>query len=199
MIIPAVVSVCLFGSLWIHNEYERFKKETVALREDYFDTQKRLIKSETGKVIDYIEYKRSQAEERLKQIIKGRTNEAYDIALNLYSRYKTSKSPAEIQQLIIEALRPIRYNNRRGYYFITRLDGTEILFADRPEMEGRNLIDMQDTQGKFVIRDMINIIKKSGHGFYRYTWTKPQRVGKDFPKIAYIKLFEPFDWRGWKI
>ena len=194
MVIPAFVSVCLFGSLWISNEYARFKKEAVTLREEYFDTQKNLIKAETDKVIDYIEYKRSQAEERLKQIIEGRTNEAYDIALNLYNRYKTSKSPSEIQQIIIDALRPIRYNNRRGYYFITRLDGVEILFADRPEMEGRNLIDMQDTQGKFVIRDMIDIIKKSGQGYYRYTWTKPQSIGKGFPKIAYIRHFEPYDW-----
>ena len=84
---------------------------------------------------------------------------------------------------------PIRFNNQRGYYFITRLDGVEILFADRPEMEGRNLMDMQDTQGKFVIREMIDIVRKSGEGFYRYTWTKPQRIGKNFPKIAYHKIF----------
>ena len=79
-------------------------------------------------------------------------------------------------------MRPIRYNKQRGYYFITRLDGVEILFADRPEMEGLNLIDMQDTQGKFVIRDMIEIINESGEGFYYYTWTKPNRAGKDFPR-----------------
>ena len=194
MVIPAFISVCLVGSLWILNEYARFKKEAVTLREDYLDTQKSLIKAETDKVIDYIEYKRSQAEERLKQIIKDRTNEAYDIALNLYNRNKTSKSPAEIKQIIIDALRPIRYNNQRGYYFITRLDGVEILSADRPEMEGLNLIGMQDTQGKSVIRDMIDLVKKSGQGFYRYAWTKPQSIGKDFPKIAYIKHFEPFDW-----
>ena len=74
------------------------------------------------------------------------------------------------------------------------LDGVEILFADRPEMEGLNLIDMQDTQGKFVIRDMIEIINQSGEGFYRYNWTKPNRAGTDFPKIAFIKHFKPFDW-----
>jgi PAS domain S-box-containing protein len=91
-------------------------------------------------------------------------------------------------------LRPIRYNNQRGYYFVTRLDGVEILFADRPEMEGLNLIDIQDTQGKFVIRDMIAIIRESGEGYYRYTWTKPNKSGKGFPKIAFIKHFEPFDW-----
>jgi two-component system cell cycle sensor histidine kinase/response regulator CckA len=194
MVIPAFISVSLFGSLWILNEYQRFKKEAVTLRENYFETQKSLIRAETDKVIDYIEYKKSQAEERLKQVISSRTNEAYDIALNLYNEHKTSKSSAEIEKIIKDALRPIRYNNQRGYYFITRLDGFEIMFADRPEMEDLNLLDLQDTKGKFVIRDMIDIIRQSGEGFYRYWWTKPNSIGKNFPKIAYIKHFEPLGW-----
>ena len=145
-------------------------------------------------MLDYVEFKISQAETRLQQIIRNRTNEAYDIAINLYNQHKATRNPDELKKIIKDALRPIRYNNQRGYYFITRLDGVEILFADRPEMEGLNLIDMQDTQGKFVIRDMIAIIRKSGEGFYRYTWTKPNKSGKGFPKVAFIKHFEPFDW-----
>jgi len=190
----AVISVALVGYFWIRNEYERVAKEEITLREEYLDAQKRLIKHETDQVIGYVEFKISQAEARLKQIISNRTNEAYDIAVNLYNQHRATRNPAEVKKIIKDALRPIRYNNQRGYYFITRLDGLEILFADRPEMEGLNLSDMQDTQGKFVIRDMIDIVRKSGEGFYRYSWTKPNKPGKDFPKIAYIKHFEPFDW-----
>ncbi|MFC1881293.1 cache domain-containing protein, partial [Thermodesulfobacteriota bacterium] len=194
MVILAVISVALVGYFWIMNEYERFKKEEATLREEYVTAQKSLIKIEIEQVLDYIEFKISQAETGLKQIISNRTNEAYDIAINLYNQHKATRNPDELKKIIKDALRPIRYNNQRGYYFVTRLDGVEILFADRPEMEGLNLIDMQDTQGKFVIRDMIAIIRKSGEGFYRYTWTKPNKSGKGFPKVAFIKHFEPFDW-----
>ncbi len=194
MVTLAVISVALVGYFWITNEYERFKKEEITLREEYIDAQKSLIKHETDQVIDYVEFKISQAETRLKQIIRNRTQEAYDIAINLYNQHRATTNPAELKKIITDALRPIRYNKKRGYYFITRFDGVEILFADRPEMEGRNLIDMQDTQGKFVIRDMIAITRESGEGFYRYAWTKPDQTGKDFPKIAFIKHFEPFDW-----
>ncbi len=194
MVILAIVSVILVGYFWIMDEYERFKKEEITLREVYIDAQKDLIKHETDKVIDYVQFKISRAETRLKQIIRSRTHEAYDVALSLYNQYRATKKPAELKKIITDALRPIRYNNQRGYYFITRFDGVEILFADRPEMEGKNLIDMQDTQGKFVIRDMIDITRKSGEGFYRYAWTKPNKTGTDFPKIAFIKHFEPFDW-----
>ena len=194
MVILAVISVALVGYFWIMNGYKRFKKEELTLRQEYVAAQERLIKHETEQVLDYVEFKISQAETRLQQIIRNRTNEAYDIAINLYNQHKATRNPDEIKKIIKDALRPIRYNNQRGYYFVTRLDGVEILFADRPEMEGLNLIDMQDTQGKFVIRDMIAIIRKSGEGFYRYTWTKPNKSGKGFPKVAFIKHFEPFDW-----
>ena len=194
MVILAFISVGLVGYFWIINEYERFNEEEVTLRVDYVKTQENLIKNETDKVIDYIEYKKSQAETRLKQNIRNRTNEAHDIATNLYNQHRATKNPDELKKIIKDALRPIRYNNQRGYYFITRLDGVEILFADRPEMEGLNLIDMKDTHGKFVIRDMIEVINESGEGFYRYTWTKPNEAGKDFPKIAFIKHFEQFNW-----
>jgi PAS domain S-box-containing protein len=194
MVILAVISVALVGYFWIMNEHERFKKEETTLREEYVAAQESLIKNETEQVLDYVEFKISQAETRLKQIIRNRTNEAYDIAINLYNQHKATRNPDELKKIIKDALRPIRYNNQRGYYFVTRLDGVEILFADRPEMEGLNLIDMQDTQGKFVIRDMIAIIRKSGEGFYDYTWTKPNKSGKGFPKVAFIKHFEPFDW-----
>ena len=194
MVILAVISVALVGYFWIMNGYKRFKKEELTLRQEYVAAQERLIKHETEQVLDYVEFKISQAETRLQQIIRNRTNEAYDIAINLYNQHKATRNPDEIKKIIKDALRPIRYNNQRGYYFVTRLDGVEILFADRPEMEGLNLIDMQDTQGKFVIRDMIAFIRESDEGFYHYTWTKPNKSGKAFPKVAFIKHFEPFDW-----
>ena len=194
MVILAVLSVTLVGSFWIFNEYDRFRNEEKTLRQEYFDAQKSLIKHETDQVVNYIDFKISQAETRLKQIIRNRTHEAYNVALNLYNQYRTTRSPAEIKNIIKDALRPIRYNNNRGYYFVTRLDGVEVLFADRPEMEGLNLINMQDSEGRYVIRDMISVVKESGEGFYRYAWTKPNQTGKGFPKIAFIKHFEPFNW-----
>jgi signal transduction histidine kinase len=61
-------------------------------------------------------------------------------------------------------------------------------------MEGLNLLDLQDTRGQYVIKDMIAIAKQSGEGFYEYHWTKPDSVGNDFKKISFIKRFEPYDW-----
>lgn len=194
MLMTVSSSIGIIGTLWIYQEYRQFNDESKRLREDYLQNQKTLIREEVEKAIDYINYMKAGTHERLKRNIKNRVYEAYDIALNIYRENRESATPAEIQKMVKDALRPIRFNRGRGYYFATRMDGVEELFADRPEMEGVNMIESRDTQGRYVIRDMIKLAREEGEGFYSYTWTKPSSEGDDFLKIAFIKYFEPFDW-----
>jgi two-component system, cell cycle sensor histidine kinase and response regulator CckA len=188
-----VVVIACIGSFVIVRDYLNFKQSTAQLQEDYIQSQKNLIHNEVNQTINYIKYRSSTTEDRLRKSIKSRVYEACDIAANLYKETTDKKSEAETKQIILDALRPIRFNNGRGYYFATGLDGVEILFADHPELEGKSLLDMQDTKGAYVIKDMIDLVKRDGEGFYQYTWTKPGVTGKDFPKIAYIKYFAPFN------
>jgi len=189
-----VLSVAMVGYLWPQSEYAEYEKERQSLRANYLATQKAFIKREVDKAVDFIDYMKSRTEMRLKTTIRARTLEAYDIAINIYRENRDSHSRTTIEKMIKDALRPIRFAGGRGYYFATNLAGIEILFADRPQLEGKNLLNMQDTRGKFVIRDMIRIVQEKGEGFYEYTWTRPGRAGKHFPKIAFVKHFEPFDW-----
>lgn len=194
MITTAVVSILLLGLVFIHHAYEHFNEESRKLRDNFIESQKSVIKNEVEKVIDYIDYMKSKQKEGLKDDLKSRIDQAYDIANNIYNENKGVRDLEEIEKMVKDALRPIRYNDGRGYYFATRLDGVEQLFVDRPEMEGKNLLDVRDTNGKYVIRDMIEIAKTQKEGAYEYTWTKPGHEAKDFPKLAYIRLFEPFNW-----
>lgn len=189
-----VLSVATVGYFWLQSDYAEFEKERQSLRAAYLATQKAFIKREVDKAVDFINYMISRTEKRLKATIRARTFEAYDIAMNIYRENRDNRSRTEIEKMIKDALRPIRFAGGRGYYFAANLAGIEILFADRPEMEGKNLLNMQDTQGKFVIRNMIRIVKEKGEGFYEYNWTRPGRAGKHFPKIAFVKHFEPYDW-----
>lgn len=194
MISVAFISITISSFVMIIREYHNFKVEADESRTIYINDQKALIKNEVEKVVEYIEYMKSLTEERLEKNIKNRADEAIAIASNIYNENRDIKSRADIEKMIKDALRPIRFNHGRGYYFATDLTGIEQLFADRPELEGKNMIGMKDTQGKFVIQDMIKIAKNKDEGYYRYNWTKPGDKGKDFPKIAYIKYFEPMDW-----
>jgi PAS domain S-box-containing protein len=96
--------------------------------------------------------------------------------------------------MIKDALRPIRFNNGRGYYFATNLNGTEELFADRPEMEGKDMLPIRGGRGEFVVRDMIDLVERSGEGFYEYAWNKPGKEDNHHHKVAFVKFFEPCNW-----
>jgi signal transduction histidine kinase len=74
------------------------------------------------------------------------------------------------------------------------MDGIEMLFADKPEMEGKSMLGLKNHEGRYVVRGMIDIILAQKEGFYEYSWTKPLSEGEHFKKISYIKAFEPYHW-----
>lgn len=196
-----ISSFVLSGILLVVLGYLLIQIEKRSLDEDYehfksahIEIQKEIIRNEVHNVLEFIKYSKSLTLQRVKDDIQSRVDEAHDLATHLIGKYEGKHSKEEIGKIIIESLRPLRFNNGRGYYFITQLDGTEMLFADKPDLEGKNLLSMRDTYGKWVIKDMIQLARSQGKGFYFYNWSKPRHHGKDFPKIAYIKYFEPLNW-----
>jgi PAS domain S-box-containing protein len=190
----AVVSIALVGSLWIYSQYSGFQQEAEAIRQEYLVSQRAVIKNEVDKVVDFVHYQQAQALDRLKTSIENRVYEAHAIALNIYERNRDQESPVEIAGMIRDALRPIRFNSGRGYYFATHVNGIEELFADRPELEGKDMLLIQGGRGEYVVRDMIELVKRSGEGFYQYAWSRPGREGNLHLKIAFVKWFEPLGW-----
>jgi len=187
------LGVCIVA-IDVISAHRDFNFRSDQMRADYIARQKQIIKQEVNRVVDLISYEKAQREILTKRKIKSRVYEAYYIAQNIYQQNKTAKSEVEIQQMILDALRPIRFEFGSGYYFATRLDGVEMLFGDKPEMEGLNFLDVRNSRGQYVIKDMIEIVEQSGEGYYEYLWTKPNSKGNDFKKISFIKRFEPYDW-----
>ena len=115
------------------------------MRSTFIDSRKTMIKNEVERAINFVEYKRAQTEARLKRGIKKRTYEAIAISYNIYNENKYLKDTNVIAKKIKDALRPIRFNEGRGYFFAVSMDGVEQLYPVRPEFEGQNLIDLQDS------------------------------------------------------
>lgn len=176
------------------HSYYNFRKNAERIRNEYIAAQKEEIRKEVKKVVDLISQTREQAEQVSREMVRSRVYEAHAIATNIYLGHRETAGRDELQKMIIDALRPIRYANGSGYFFATRFDGVEMLFADRPETEGTNLLNIQDPNGKYVIKDMIRIVQQSDEGYYEYDWTKPGAAGNDHKKIAFVKKFEPYDW-----
>lgn len=194
MVVIVTMSVGLFILLSLSFEGSRFEDELADLDRDHREPLKQELKRQIDSTVAFVDFKRSKLEKQAEQEVRQRVLEAHAIASHLVKTYGATKSQQELQVLVREALRPIRFAGGKGYFFATRMDGVEQLFADRPSFEGKNLLGMRDTEGRYVIRDMIGLVRKQGEGFYRYTWTKPDKPGKHYRKISYIKRFAPFNW-----
>ncbi|MBN2656541.1 MAG: cache domain-containing protein [Spirochaetales bacterium] len=184
----------IFLFIQINTFNNRYREESELLQNQYRETQQEIIHREVISVSDYIYKNLNSLEEQVGETVRLRIDEAYAIADHIYRVNRGIISDGEIRERIIEALRPVRYADGQGYYFINSFSGIEHLFSDKPELEGQNLLDMQSADGKYVIRDMIDICREKGSGFYSYLWTKPGEEGSHHRKISYIRHFEPYDW-----
>ena len=195
MILIVFVSIGLWGLIWIYDEYSTFKAESKSLRKNQIQVQKLLLKDEVSGIVQYIKRMKKKAEKNLEIELKERVYEAHGIAMNLYRQNADSKDLPEIKKMIKDALRPIRFNSGRGYYFAVSMDGVEQLYPVSPQFEGENLLGLLDSKGNFVIQDEIEVIKSKREGFVKNFWIKPgKNPSTAYPKISFIKYFKPLDW-----
>lgn len=69
------------------------------------------------------------------------------------------------------------YHDRDLYPFIYYLNGPKkginVAHGARPALLGKQLIDLKDQDGKYLIREMIDISNGPGHGWVDYKWPNP--------------------------
>ncbi len=171
-----------------------FNSQAKKMRTDYLSVTKEKIKREVEQVVYLIKDKKSKTEKLIKEKLHTRVYHAYSIAQNIYTKNKHNKTKNQIQKMIIEALSPIRYSKERGYFVIFDLDGVPKLFPSMPELEGTNMMGFQDTDKRYLTKEMIKIVEGPGEGFYNYKWIKSGGNNIKLKKIAFIKKFKPYNW-----
>src|SRR5262245_21212880 len=70
--------------------------------------------------------------------------------------------------------------------FIYDLNGVNLAHGERPVLVGKNLISLKDQDGKFLIREMIDIARGPGGGWINYKWPDPH-TSRVEDKSTYIE------------
>jgi len=100
-----------------------------------------------------------------------------------------------VRQLIIEALREVRFYDGRGYYFIDDLEGRFVLLPTAPQLEGKLSPDNRDDTGRPIMKGLIEAARKPrGEGFLQYRWYLPDQPKTMADKLAYVRYFAPYGW-----
>ncbi|NTV10467.1 MAG: methyl-accepting chemotaxis protein [Zoogloea sp.] len=100
---------------------------------------------------------------------------------------------ATAQKAAIEALRRVRYGEKKDYLFIVDPDVVTLLSPAKPELEGKSQRSVQDPDGFRVFEAIAEVAKTGEPKFLHYLWN---RVGSDRPvaKISYVQPFQPWSW-----
>ncbi|HCK78650.1 MAG TPA: hypothetical protein DHW34_01385 [Actinobacteria bacterium] len=100
-------------------------------------------------------------------------------------------SLSDAQAQALQMLKTIRFGENT-YFFTYNRALTAISHPD-PRYQGKNLRDLRDPDGKYILRDMQKLTDAKGSGFYEYRFTK---LGKPTPqpKVAYVFNYRPWDW-----
>ncbi len=194
-IIPAIIGILFF----ISTSYMVFRNTILHrdqaiddIKQSYIKTKQNMVKNEVDSLIRSIEYKKKLAESNLKKNLKSRVDEAYSIILNIYMQNK-DKNKKEILKLVKDALRPIRFNHGRGYFFIYSMNLKNILLPISPDLEGTDFSNYQDIEGDFVVKNTAKLVKKNGSTFYTWYWRKPYNLAINYKKIGYSRYFKPLN------
>jgi methyl-accepting chemotaxis protein len=101
-------------------------------------------------------------------------------------------STAEAQKAAMDQIRVLRYG-QNDYFWINDMAPTMVMHAMKPELEGQNLSNLKDPNGKALFNEMVKIARLQGAGLVDYMWAKPGEQDP-VPKISYVELFKPWGW-----
>ena len=124
--------------------------------------------------------------------IKGQVENVISLLDEIYAEFQDGVyTEEEAKKHAADLVRQLRYGES-GYFWIDTYDGDNVVLLGQ-ETEGTNRLDTEDSQGYQMIKDIIKNGQKEGGGFTEYYYTKEEGT-ETYPKRAYSKAFEPWQW-----
>ncbi len=72
------------------------------------------------------------------------------------------------------------------YVILNDLNGKMLANPKEPQLRGKNDINRKDSNGKYFVREMIDLVKSVGHGWIYYHW-RNHETGQISPKKGYVQ------------
>ncbi len=167
----------------IYHLIESHKKDTL---QDLVEVAYSMVNTYYQRSRDIDALKRAKAKE-LKTILSGIASQIHCI-LRAYKDQPRSVAEEKIKELVSA----FRYNGN-DYVWINDMNGVMIMHPIKPQLDGKNLINLRDRQGTYIFKQMIEVCKKKGGGMVSYLWPKPgEKVAK--LKVSYVMLIPELNW-----
>ncbi len=117
-------------------------------------------------------------------------------AMSLLEAVATDASlgPEAKQKQALLLVKALRFGpENKDYFWINDLHPRMVMHPYKPEMDGQDLTDNKDPNGKRLFVEFARVGKESGEGFVDYLWPK-YGADKPQPKLSFVKLFKEWGW-----
>ena len=84
-----------------------------------------------------------------------------------------------------------KFIDRDLYIFIVDFNGLTLAHGGNSKLVGKDMGELKDPDGKFFIKEFINLAKTKGNGWVDYKWANPE-TKKIEPKSTYIQKHENY-------
>lgn len=185
----------LMTTIFIINEYNAFNKHIENIKAQFKEQYRDRLQEEIDKIINYITEHNKQANSQIEKELRQKVQSAYTIASHIHHVYEKDQNIDQLKQMVLELLRPIRWSEDNGSYFIVDIKtNTFQLYADDPVIENLNISSVFNEKSGMSVVQLLSTIQEKGADFFEYTTHKPGFPQLLLVKSAFIKYFEPFDW-----
>ncbi|MFC1885555.1 cache domain-containing protein [Thermodesulfobacteriota bacterium] len=135
--------------------------------------------------------------DRKKEYIKAQVQTAMSVLDGVHKGVHDKKGSLSSEEKKIHAaglIKNLRYGpENKDYFWINDMGPKMVMHPYKPELDGKNLSDSKDPNGKRLFVEMVKACREKGEGFVDYHWPK-YGADKPQPKISYVKLFKEWGW-----
>jgi methyl-accepting chemotaxis protein len=173
------------------NQVEAFREQLILRKKEY-------LKSQVQTAIGVLEkaYQDAHDPEKLKSLYKDQLHNAVNTAYSVMVAIEKDDnlSLEAKQQKAAEMIKSLRYGpENKDYFWINDMHPNMIMHPYKPELDGQDLSENKDPNGKKLFVEFVNVCREKGEGFVDYFWPK-YGSDKPQPKLSYVKLFKPWNW-----
>ncbi len=171
---------------------EAYRKELLSRKKEYLKSQVQTAMSVLQKA-----YQESHSYENLQEVYKDQLRNAVHIAFDVIEGIAETDdlTLAEKQERAAQLVASLRYGpENKDYFWINDMFPRMVIHPYKPELNGTDLSDFQDPNGKRLFVEFVKAVKEEGgEGFVDYYWPK-YGAEKPQPKLSFVKRFAPWDW-----
>lgn len=134
--------------------------------------------------------------DRKREMIRELTNSAWNILAKFENdEHRGLITRRQAQDHVIEQIRNLHYGQgMKDYFWINDMHPRMIIHPYRTDLNGTDLTNYTDPDGKHVFLEFVKVIEARGSGYVNYKWQSIDNANLIVPKISYVKGFAPWGW-----